>query len=415
MNVFSYRQGVLHAEDVPLSAIAEALGTPVYVYSRAAIVERYRAFADALGPNALVCFAVKANSNLAVLQVLAAQGAGFDIVSGGELARVLRAGGDPGKVVFSGVGKSDDEIRAALEAGIFCFNVESEAELLRIDAIAGQLGKIAPIALRVNPDVDPKTHPYISTGLSENKFGIPIVMAADVYRRAVRLPHIGIRGIACHIGSQLLDLSPIRDAAQRLLLLNQTLAGEGIEVHHLDLGGGVGIRYRDEVPPSPEDYAGMVHAALGSMSQTRVFELGRALVGNAGLLLTRIEYLKQGEDRHFCVVDAAMNDLMRPTLYDAYHDILPVQQSDGGTRQYDVVGPICESGDFLAKGRRLPDLAEGELLAVMSAGAYGFVMSSNYNTRPRVPEVMVDGEQFHVVRRRETLEDLFGPEEMLPR
>lgn len=407
---FDYRDEVLHAEGVPLSAIAADVGTPVYVYSKAAIHGRYRHFAEALGPDALVCFAVKANSNLAVLRVLAEAGAGFDIVSGGELVRVLRAGGAADKVVFSGVGKSAADIRLALEAGIFCFNVESEPELQRINALAGELGRVAPIALRVNPDVDPKTHPYISTGLSENKFGIPIERAPAVYRQAAALPHVRIRGIACHIGSQLLDLSPIGDATRRLVALLRTLQAEGISIHHLDLGGGVGIRYRDEEAPSPEDYAHAVREALDGLDIPLVFELGRAVVGNAGVLLTQVEYLKIGEGKHFCVVDAAMNDLMRPALYNAYHEILPVRRQGGDSAVYDVVGPVCETGDFFARGRELAGVAAGDLLAVMSAGAYGFVMSGNYNTRPRVPEVLVDGSAYTVVRRRETLDDLLSLE-----
>ncbi len=407
---FDYRDEVLHAEGVPLSAIAADVGTPVYVYSKAAIRGRYRHFAEALGPDALVCFAVKANSNLAVLRVLAEAGAGFDIVSGGELVRVLRAGGAADKVVFSGVGKSAADIRLALEAGIFCFNVESEPELRRINALAGELGRVAPVALRVNPDVDPKTHPYISTGLSENKFGIPIERAPAVYRQAAALPHVRIRGIACHIGSQLLDLSPIGDAARRLVALLRTLQAEGISIHHLDLGGGVGIRYRDEEAPSPEDYARAVREALDGLDIPLVFELGRAVVGNAGVLLTQVEYLKIGEGKHFCVVDAAMNDLMRPALYNAYHEILPVRRRGGDSAVYDVVGPVCETGDFFARGRELAGVAAGDLLAVMSAGAYGFVMSGNYNTRPRVPEVLVDGSAYTVVRRRETLDDLLSLE-----
>lgn len=407
---FDYRDEVLHAEGVPLSAIAADVGTPVYVYSKAAIRGRYRHFAEALGPDALVCFAVKANSNLAVLRVLAEAGAGFDIVSGGELVRVLRAGGAADKVVFSGVGKSAADIRLALEAGIFCFNVESEPELQRINALAGELGRVAPVALRVNPDVDPKTHPYISTGLSENKFGIPIERAPAVYRQAAALPHVRIRGIACHIGSQLLDLSPIGDAARRLVALLRTLQAEGISIHHLDLGGGVGIRYRDEEAPSPEDYARAVREALDGLDIPLVFELGRAVVGNAGVLLTQVEYLKIGEGKHFCVVDAAMNDLMRPALYNAYHEILPVRRQGGDSAVYDVVGPVCETGDFFARGRELAGVAAGDLLAVMSAGAYGFVMSGNYNTRPRVPEVLVDGSAYTVVRRRETLDDLLSLE-----
>lgn len=407
---FDYRNNMLHAEQVPLERIAAEFGTPVYVYSKTAMTDAYQAFARALGEEALVCYAVKANSNLAVLQTLARQGAGFDIVSGGELARVLKAGGRADRVVFSGVGKSEAEIRQALEAGIFCFNVESEPELLRIDAVAGALGRRAPIALRVNPDVDAKTHPYISTGLADNKFGIPIARARDVYRQAAALPHVEAIGIACHIGSQLLDLSPIEDAARHLVRLLEMLRQDGVPIRHLDLGGGVGIRYRDEQAPRAADYARSIRAAVGDLKIPLVFELGRAIVGNAGVLLTRVEYLKTGQDKAFCVVDAAMNDLMRPSLYKAHHEMLPVVERAEAARVFDVVGPVCETGDFFARGRALRGLREGDLLAIMSAGAYGFSMSGNYNSRPRVPEVLVEGAACHLVRRRERVDELFSTE-----
>lgn len=407
---FDYRNEMLHAEQVPLERIAAEFGTPVYVYSKAAMTEAYQAFAQALGEEALVCYAVKANSNLAVLQTLAGQGAGFDIVSGGELARVLKAGGRADRVVFSGVGKSEAEIRQALEAGIFCFNVESEPELARLDAVAGALGRRAPIALRVNPDVDAKTHPYISTGLADNKFGIPIARARAVYRQAAALSHLDVVGIACHIGSQLLDLAPIEDAARHLVRLLEVLRQDGIPIRHLDLGGGVGIRYGDEEAPTAADYAYRIRAALGDLKIPLVFELGRAIIGNAGVLLTRVEYLKTGQDKTFCVVDAAMNDLMRPSLYNAYHEILPVVARAEAVRVVDVVGPVCETGDFFARGRALRGLREGELLAIMSAGAYGFSMSGNYNSRPRVPEILVEGATCHLVRRRERVDELFSAE-----
>jgi diaminopimelate decarboxylase len=414
MSHFAYRDGMLHAEEVPLPQIAAAHGTPCYVYSRAALLSRFEEFRQALcGRDALVCYAVKANSNLAILNLFARTGAGFDIVSGGELARVIAAGGDPAKVVFSGVGKTKEEMRQALAAGIFCFNVESPAELERLNAIAGQAGKRASIALRVNPDVDPKTHPYISTGLRSNKFGVAYTDALALYRRARALPHVDIAGIACHIGSQLLDPAPAAEAAGKILALADQLAAEGIILRHLDLGGGIGIRYRDETPLSVAGYLAPVLAKLAGRKEKILFEPGRALVGNAGLLLTRIEHLKHGEEKNFAIVDAAMNDLMRPALYDAWHDILPVRQADGTASEYEVVGPVCESGDFLGHARALA-VAEGDLLSVMSAGAYGMVMSSNYNTRPRAAEVIVDGSQVHLVRERERIEQLFAGERVLP-
>ncbi len=414
MNPFAYRDGTLCAEDVPLPQIAAAYGTPCYVYSRVALQSRFEEFRQALaGRNAMVCYAVKANSNLAILNLFARAGAGFDIVSGGELARVVAAGGDPARVVFSGVGKTVDEIRMALDKGIFCFNVESAAELERLSEIAGRAGKRAPIALRVNPDVDPKTHPYISTGLRHNKFGVAYTEALELYRRARRLPHLEIAGIACHIGSQLLDPAPAAEAAGKILALADRLAAEGIVLRHLDLGGGIGIRYRDETPPSVAEYLAPILAQLTGRREKVLFEPGRALVGNAGLLLARVEHLKHGEERNFAVIDAAMNDLMRPALYDAWHDILPVRQGSGETAEYEVVGPVCESGDFLGHGRSLA-VAAGDLLAIMSAGAYGMAMSSNYNSRPRAAEIMVDGDRLHLVRERERIEQLFAGERILP-
>lgn len=414
MSHFAYRDGMLHAEDVPLPQIAAAHGTPCYVYSRAALLSRFEEFRQALaGRDTLLCYAVKANSNLAILNLLARAGAGFDIVSGGELARVIAAGGDPARVVFSGVGKTKDEMRQALAAGIFCFNVESSAELERLDTIAGQAGKRASIALRVNPDVDAKTHPYISTGLRSNKFGVAYAEALDLYRRARVLPNVDIAGIACHIGSQLLDPAPAAEAAEKILALADRLAADGIVLRHLDLGGGIGIRYRDETPLSVAGYLAPVLEKLAGRKEKILFEPGRALVGNAGVLLTRIEHLKHGEEKNFAIVDAAMNDLMRPALYDAWHDILPVRQTAGATAEYEVVGPVCESGDFLGHARALA-VAEGDLLSVMSAGAYGMAMSSNYNTRPRAAEVMVDGNQIRLVRERERIEQLFAGERVLP-
>jgi len=422
MNLIANLDGVAHVEDVPLRAIAEQFGTPCYVYSRAALAAAYAAYQQALaGRDARICYAVKANANLAILNVFARLGAGFDIVSGGELARVVAAGGDPGKVVFSGVGKSRAEMRQALEAGIYCFNVESASELEQLNAVAETLGKRAPIALRVNPNVDPKTHPYISTGLKSAKFGVAFDTARDLYRRARDLPHLEIRGIACHIGSQLLDPQPAADAAAKVLELVDLLAADGIGFSHIDLGGGMGIRYRDEnVLPAAEYLAPML-ARLAGRKEKLLVEPGRSLVGNAGLLLTRVEVLKHGEEKNFAVVDAAMNDLARPALYDAWHDIVKVDGADklgaGDTAherlRYEIVGPICESGDFLGHDRELA-LAEGDLLAILSAGAYGMAMSSNYNTRPRAAEVMVDGAALHLIRRREEIAQLYALEATLP-
>ena len=410
MNAFDYRQGTLCVESLPLTQIAERFGTPCYVYSRAALTAACEAYRTVLaGRSARLCYAVKANSNLAVLALFARLGTGFDIVSGGELARVLAAGGEPGSVIFSGVGKSREEMRAALTAGIGCFNVESESELMALAEVAGGMGRRAPVALRVNPDVDAKTHPYISTGLRNNKFGIAFEDALPLYLRAAALPQIEIRGIACHIGSQLLDPAPAAEAAQKLLDLTDALAARGIVLADIDLGGGMGIRYRDEATPTVAEYLAPMLELFKGRRERLVFAPGRSLVGNAGVLLTRVEVVKHGAEKSFAVIDAAMNDLMRPALYDAWHDILAVQARGGEERLYEVVGPVCESGDFLGHGRSLA-LVEGDLLAVMSAGAYGMAMSSNYNTRPRAAEVLVDGAQAHLIRRRERVEELYALE-----
>ncbi|TLX58719.1 diaminopimelate decarboxylase [Stutzerimonas nosocomialis] len=414
MEAFSYRDGQLFAEGVALPALAQRFGTPTYVYSRAHIEAQYRAYADALeGVPHLVCFAVKANSNLGVLNVLARLDAGFDIVSRGELERVLAAGGKPERIVFSGVGKTRDDMRRALEVGVHCFNVESTDELERLQEVAAELGVVAPVSLRVNPDVDAGTHPYISTGLKENKFGIAIVDAEAVYARAHALPNLQVIGVDCHIGSQLTSLPPFLDALDRLLALIDRLAASGIRIRHLDLGGGLGVRYRDEQPPLAGDYIQAVRKRIEGRDLALVFEPGRSIVANAGVLLTRVEYLKHTEHKDFAIVDAAMNDLIRPALYQAWMDVVPVTPREGETRTYDLVGPICETGDFLAKERELA-LAEGDLLAVRSAGAYGFVMSSNYNTRGRAAEVLVDGTNVHEVRRRESVQELYAGESLLP-
>jgi diaminopimelate decarboxylase len=413
MNALTRRGGLLHVEDVPLDAIAAQFGTPCYVYSRGALESAYQAYDQALRSHPhLICYAVKANSSLAILNVFARLGAGFDIVSAGELARVLAAGGDPAKVVFSGVGKRADEMRAALEAGIHCFNVESESELERLNRVAGEMGRVAPISLRVNPNVDAKTHPYISTGLKENKFGIAHDQALRVYQEAVSMPHLRVLGIDCHIGSQLVDVTPFGEALDRVLELVNELNARDIRLAHIDIGGGVGIRYRDEAPIAWDVYAEVLLSRLRGRDETLVIEPGRSLVGNAGWLLTSVEYLKHGESKDFAIVDAAMNDLMRPALYDAWHDIVPVRQRHGDTRQYSIVGPVCESGDFIGHDRDLA-LAEGDLLAICSAGAYGMTMSSNYNTRPRAAEVMVEGAKTHGIRAREQLEDLFAHERVV--
>ena len=415
MDYFRYQDGQLCAEDVTLDDIAARFGTPCYVYSRATLERHWRVFDDALGNHPhLICYAVKANSSLAVLQVLARLGSGFDIVSEGELARVLRAGGDPARIVFSGVGKRAAEMRAALQAGIRCFNVESEAELERLNSVAAESGQLAPVSIRVNPDVDAQTHPYISTGLRDNKFGIDVDQALEVYRRANALPHLRVTGIDCHIGSQLTATAPFVDALLRVLQLVDRLQADGIELSHIDLGGGLGIPYgQGDEPPQPDAYARELLKHMAGRPQELLLEPGRAIAGNAGLLLTRVEYLKHTPHKNFAIVDAAMNDLQRPALYDAWHDILPVQPREGEARHYDVVGPVCETGDFLGKGRNLL-LNEGDLLAVRSAGAYGFTMSSNYNSRPRAAEVMVDGDQVHVIRERESLDDLTRHEQLLP-
>jgi diaminopimelate decarboxylase len=415
MDHFSYKDGCLQAEGNDLADIAAQHGTPCYVYSRATLERHWRVFDAALGSHPhLICYAVKANSSLAVLQVLALLGSGFDIVSAGELARVMRAGGDPQRVVFSGVGKRSDEMRAALQAGIRCFNVESEPELLRLDAVAGELGVTAPVSLRVNPDVDARTHPYISTGLRDNKFGIDVDTALDVYRRAAALPHLQVTGIDCHIGSQLTTVAPFVDALDRVLELVDRLADAGIALAHIDLGGGLGIPYETkDTPPLPDAYARALLERMAGRPQELLLEPGRAIAGNAGILLTRVEYLKHTAHKNFAIVDAAMNDLQRPALYNAWHAIVPVAPRAGTATDYDVVGPVCETGDFLGKQRALV-LAEGDLLAVRSAGAYGFTMSSNYNSRPRAAELLVDGSQVHVIRERESLDDLYRREHLLP-
>lgn len=420
MNTFTYRNSLgktqLHAEAVPLSDIAQQYGTPCFVYSRAHLEERFRGFREPLGDRPhLICYAVKANSNLAVLNVLARLGAGFDIVSGGELERVLAAGGDPGKIIFSGVGKTTGEMQRALEVGIHCFNVESWAELERLSSIASGMGKTAAISLRVNPDVDAKTHPYISTGLKDNKFGVPIEEAPAFYRRARTLPGIAIAGVDCHIGSQLTTLSPMIDALDRLLALIDSLTADGIAIKHLDLGGGLGVQYNDETPPSPHEYMHAVLARVGSRNLTLMFEPGRAIVGNAGVMLTRVEYLKETASKNFAVIDGAMNDIIRPALYQAVMAIVPVVEppQDRARKTWDIVGPVCESADFLGRNRELA-LAPGDLLAVRSAGAYCFAMSSNYNTRNRAAEIMVDGAKHYVVRRRETYAEQMAPEQVLP-
>lgn len=415
-NGIHYRNDRLWAESVPLEDIARLVGTPCYVYSRASIEHQWRAYDDAFGGREhLLCFAVKANSNIAILSLLARLGSGFDIVSVGELERVLRAGGDPARVVFSGVGKTRTEMRRALDVGIGCFNVESPAELEALDEVAGAAGRKAPVSLRINPDVDPGTHPYVSTGLKESKFGIPIDDAIEVYEQALTMPHVSIRGVACHIGSQLTEIDPFLDALDRVLILVGDLGDNGIELESLDLGGGLGIRYSDETPPEPGDLVVALMDELqrrGSRYQRlRVtMEPGRSIVGNAGVLLSRVLYIKYGESRNFAVVDAAMNDLIRPALYDAWQDIVPVARDlDREINLFDVVGPVCENGDFLGKDREIA-IDAGDLIAVASAGAYGASMSSNYNSRPRAPEVLVDGDRFHVIRRRESLEELWATE-----
>lgn len=417
MDHFHYQRGHLFAEDVALANIASKFGTPCYVYSRAALELNLQAYESALADiDHLTCFAVKANSNIAVLNVLARLGAGFDIVSGGELTRVLKAGGAPEKVIFSGLGKTEAEIAQALEAGILCFNVESEAELERINTVAGQSGKTAPVSLRVNPDVDAGTHPYISTGLKENKFGIDITQAPAVYRRAAAMEHVRITGVDCHIGSQLTSIDPYLDAIDRVLELIDALQTEGITLEHFDIGGGLGVVYDQEQPPAPSTLIAAVKKKLSGRNLQLILEPGRSIAASAGVFLTRVEYLKHTPHKHFAIVDGAMNDLLRPALYNAWQAIVPVDTTGGDQREehlYDVVGPVCESADFLGKNRWLR-LAQGDLLAVRSAGAYGFVMSSNYNTRNRAAEVMVDGAKVHQVRKRETLTQQLALESLLP-
>ena len=423
MSHFEYRGDALHAEGVPLATIARNFGTPTYVYSRAALTDNFLAYANACRANgrgeqgALVCYSVKSNSNLAVLNLLGKLGSGFDIVSGGELLRVIAAGGDPRKVIFSGVGKSREEMKLALTHDILCFNVESIPELHRLNDVAASLGKRARVSLRVNPDVDPKTHPYISTGLKENKFGIAYEDALPTYRVAASLPHIEVTGIDCHIGSQLLDDAPLLEALDKVIELADRLHAEGIDLHHLDIGGGIGITYDDEKPVAVADYLSRLFARIDRWRKEKydgkqisvMFEPGRSIVGNAGVLLTEVQYLKHGATKNFAVVDAAMNDLMRPAMYEAWHGVQPLNRRADGAKEYDVVGPVCESGDWLARGRSL-SLEQGDLLAIMSAGAYGMTMASNYNTRGRAAEVLVDGEQFTLIRQRENPADLFALE-----
>lgn len=414
MSNFHYKNAQLMVENVSLNDIAKRYGTPAYVYSKAALQQAYHAFSEGLqGHNHLICFAVKSNPSLAILHLFAQLGAGFDIVSGGELARVLAAGGDASKVVFSGVGKSASEIQQALRANIACFNVESAAELQRINQLAGEMGKIAPISFRVNPDVDAKTHPYISTGLKNNKFGVAYEDALSLYQQASQMAHVAIHGVDCHIGSQLTELAPFLDALDRVLWLVDQLQQQGIHIQHVDIGGGIGICYQDETPPPFAQYAQAILQKMGNHQLKLVFEPGRALVGNAGVLLTKVEYLKHGSSKNFAIVDAAMNDLMRPALYDAYHHIQPVNpRTDVAAQVYEVVGPVCESGDFLGHDRALA-IQQDDVLAIMSAGAYGMSMSSNYNTRGRAIELMVDGDQVHVIRQREQIEDLFALEKIV--
>jgi len=415
MTAFAYHSGQLCVEGMVLAEIAKQFGTPCYVYSRSAIEQRWRAFDSALTTQKhLICYAVKANSNLAVLNVMVRLGSGFDIVSVGELERALKAGGEPGKIVFSGVGKKADEMQRALEVGIKCFNVESLAELDRLNQVAGAMGKVAPVSLRVNPDVDAETHPYIATGLKENKFGIAFNDALTGYEKAASMANLNVVGIDCHIGSQITSMSPFNDALNRLLELVQKIEATGIVLEHIDVGGGLGICYRDETPPSAREYADEVCARFANIEHELILEPGRSIVGNAGVLLTQVEFLKQTPGRNFAIVNAAMNDLLRPSLYSAWHDILPLSEQEAEvTEQVDIVGPICETGDFLGKERHL-SLQQGDLLAVLSAGAYGFTMASTYNSRPKICEVMVDGDEVFEIRRRETIEELMTGELLLP-
>lgn len=410
---FNYHNNELFVESVPLKQIADEFGTPCYVYSRSALTKAYQEFDTSFANrDHLICYAVKANSNIAILNLFAQLGSGFDIVSGGELQRVIKAGGDPRKTVFSGVGKNTHEMRMALDANILCFNVESEAELVILNQVAKDMGKIAPVSLRVNPDVDAKTHPYISTGLKENKFGVPASEAERIYQSAHLYTHVRFTGLDCHIGSQLTALEPFMQTSSKMLNLLDTLQSQGLEIKHLDLGGGLGIRYANETPPSIKDYVSMLCASTHQVKQRLLIEPGRSLVGNSGILLTRVEYLKHTAARNFAIVDAAMNDLMRPALYDAYHEILPVRRNNGEINSYQIVGPVCETGDFLGHDRKL-GLIGGDLLAIMSAGAYGMSMSSNYNTRPRAAEVMVDKDTVHIIRQRETIDQLIAGEQIL--
>ena len=414
VNAFTLKNGELHAENIALSQLADDFNTPCYVYSKAALTQAFKDFsAGLIGANHLVCFAVKANPNIAILNLFAKLGAGFDIVSGGELARVLAAGGDAQKIVFSGVGKTADEMRAALNAGIFCFNVESASELKRLNEVAKNMGKVAPVSLRVNPNVDAKTHPYISTGLKNNKFGVAFDEAISVYSQAAAMPNIAVHGVDCHIGSQITELAPFIEALDLILGLVDALEIKGIKISHIDVGGGIGITYADETPPEFTTYAKAILAKLTNRNVKLLFEPGRALVGNAGVLLTKVEYLKMGEAKNFAIVDAAMNDLMRPALYDAYHDIVALKPRAGEANTYEIVGPVCETGDFLGHDRKL-NLQEGDLLAIKSAGAYGMSMASNYNTRGRAAEIMVDGDKAYVIRQREKIADLFALEQLLP-
>jgi diaminopimelate decarboxylase len=415
MDFFNYRNNELFAEDIAVQDIVYKYGSPCYIYSRATLERHWKAFDQAFGDRAhLICYAVKANSNIAILNLLARSGSGFDIVSLGELRRVIQAGGDPEKIVFSGVGKREDEILAALKIGIRCFNIEVSGELDRINLLAGHMGVIAPVSFRVNPDVDAKTHPYISTGLKENKFGIDIEQALAEYHRAAAMPHINVIGIDCHIGSQLTETQPFLDALDKILDLVSILKADGIHLHHLDLGGGLGIRYIDEQPPEPADYIKAVLERLGDADFEILLEPGRAIVGNAGILVTQVEYLKPTAHKNFAIVDAAMNDLVRPSLYNAWQEIIPVnKQSNAALQHWDIVGPVCETGDFLGKDRALT-LSQGDLLAIRSSGAYGFSMSSNYNSRPRVAELMVDGSKLHLIRERETIAQLWAGEHLLP-
>ena len=420
MNHFHYRDGEMFAEGVPIRRIAKEVGTPAYIYSLATLRRHFRVFDGAFSkvPH-IVCFSVKANSNLALLRIFAKEGSGFDIVSGGELFRALKAGADPKKIVFSGVGKKREEIEYALDSGILMFNVESEDEMLALDEIARAVGKKAPISLRINPDVDPQTHPYISTGMKKAKFGVDIKRSVESYRKAAALPNLEVVGVDCHIGSQLTSVSPFVDALARVReYLDRVLVGslkkEGAQIRYLDLGGGLGISYKDEVPPHPEEYANAIIQGLEGLEVTLILEPGRVIVGNAGILVTEVQYLKETDEKEFVIVDGGMNDLIRPALYGSYQAIQPVVQANGDRIVADVVGPICESGDFFAKDREMTRPQRGDLLAVMSAGAYGFTMASNYNSHPKPPEILVDGDRYHVVRARESFEDLIRGEAIPP-